>query len=76
MYTESFKGLCLNPDGFYLVILPLGSRWVLMKYINPLGTTKTLVFHLDLNGLIYFYTLIITLIMWDYVSTSALWCRA
>ena len=31
-YTESFKGLRLKPDGFYLVMLPLGIRWLLMKY--------------------------------------------
>ena len=42
MYFESSKGLRLNPDMFYLVILPVSARWVLLKYhVKPLGTTKT-----------------------------------
>ena len=39
--TESFKGLRLNPYGVYLIILPLGIRWALMKYYSkPLGMKK------------------------------------
>ena len=53
MYTESFKGLCLSSDRFYLVILPLGSKWALIKYyINPLGTTRAKTF----MAMICFYT--------------------
>ena len=49
MTTESFKGLRLNPYGFYLVILPLGIRWALIKYhIKPLGITKMRGFRRDL----------------------------
>ena len=35
--TGSFKGLCLKPFVFYLVILPVGTKWALIKY-----HTKTL----------------------------------
>ena len=39
------KRLCLDPYGFYLVILPLGIRWALMKYhIKPLVMTKNIRF--------------------------------
>ena len=49
--TESFKGLRLNPYGFYLVILPLGIRWALMNYyIITLGMTKSQSFRQDLYG--------------------------
>ena len=42
MYTESFKDLCLNPHGFYLIKLPLRSSLALIKYyIKPIGMTKT-----------------------------------
>ena len=62
---ESFIGLRLNPDEFYLVILPQCIRWALMKYhIKPLGMAKTF------TGTIYFYT------RRDYVSTSAIGHRA
>ena len=45
VYTESFKGLRLDPDGFYWVLLPLGIRWALLKYhIKPLGIMKNLRF--------------------------------
>ena len=49
--TESFNGLCLNPNGFYLLILPVSIRWVFMKYyIKSLGMTKTQGFCQDLYG--------------------------
>ena len=39
-FTGSFKGLHLNPYKFYLVILPLGISWTLVKYhIKPLRMT-------------------------------------
>ena len=42
---ESFKGLRSDPRGFYLVLLPLGIRWALLKYhIKPLGIMKNLRF--------------------------------
>ena len=42
MCTESFKGFWVNPDGFYLVKLPLSGMWAFIKYlIKPLVTTKT-----------------------------------
>ena len=50
-FPESFIGLRLNPDGFYLVILPQCTRWVLMKYhIKPLGMAKTQGFRQNLYG--------------------------
>ena len=40
--NETFKVLRPDPYEFYLVILPLGIRWALMKYhINPSDMTKT-----------------------------------
>ena len=44
-FTENLRSLRLNRYEFYLVILPLGIRWALMKYhIKPLGMTKNKVF--------------------------------
>ena len=41
-FTENLRSLRLNRYEFYLVILPLGIRWALMRYhIKPLGMTKT-----------------------------------
>ena len=40
-YTENFKGLRLNLDAFYLVILPLGIWSALIKYhLKPLDMIK------------------------------------
>ena len=45
-----FKRLRLNPNEFYLLILPQGSKWALMKnYVKPLGATKTQGFHQNLQ---------------------------
>ena len=39
--SESFKGLSLDLYRFYLVTLPLGTRWAFMKYhIKPLSMIK------------------------------------
>ena len=47
--AESLKGLYLNPYGFYLVMLPLGFRRALIKYlIKPLIITKTQGFRQEL----------------------------
>ena len=49
--TESFKDLFLNLYGFYLVMLPLGFRRALIKYlIKPLIITKTQGFRQELYG--------------------------
>ena len=56
-YIESFKGLFLNPYGFYLVILTLGITKALMKFhIKPVRMTKTQGF----MGMICFYAVEIT----------------
>ena len=39
-YNESFKGLRLNPYGFYLIMLPLGIRWAPMRYHIKLSSMK------------------------------------
>ena len=42
-FTKSFKALRLDLYRFYLVILPPGIRWALIKcHTKPLGMTKTL----------------------------------
>ena len=28
--TDSFNGLCLKPFAFYLVLLPVGTKWALI----------------------------------------------
>ena len=64
--TESFKGLCLDLYGFYLVILPLGVSRALMEHgITTFGMAKTQGFLQELYGYDCIYT-------WrDYVNTSA-----
>ena len=48
-FTESLKGHRINPYGFYLITLPQGIRWALMRYhIKLLGMTKTQGFRRDL----------------------------
>ena len=58
--TESFRGLRLDPDGFYLVLLPLGIRWVLLKYHD---NEKPKVFAKTVMGMICFHA------RRDYMST-------
>ena len=48
--TGSFKGLCLKPFVFYLVILPVGTKWALIKYhTKTLAMTITIGFRQGLE---------------------------
>ena len=52
---RSLKGPRLDLYGFYLVIINLNIRWVLIKYnIKPLGMTKTQGFTQDLYVYVFF----------------------
>ena len=52
-----FKGLCLNPYGFYLVILSLDIRWALTKcHIKLQVCQKHNVFSKTFMDMICFYT--------------------
>ena len=64
VYTEIFKSLRLDLSEFNLVILPLGSRWALMKY-HIKSKQKHKVFGKIFMDMICFY------IRRDYVNTSA-----
>ena len=48
--TGSFKGLCLKPFVFYLVILPVGTKWALIEYhTKAIAMAKTIGFRQGLE---------------------------